>query len=90
MKFGRFLKKKRIERQFTLDEFAELCGVSAVYLYDIEVGETDTYAEGLFYKMASILGMDGDDFIIESGRIPKWAYKYILKNWQSIKPSLKN
>lgn len=90
MKFGKFLKRKREERNLSLEEFASQCGVSAIYLYDVESGTTDTYAEGLFYKMAGILGMDGDEFIIQSGRIPKWAYKYILKNWAQVKPLFRN
>lgn len=88
MKFGKFLKAKREEMHLTLDELALMCGVSSIYLYDIENDQTDTFAEGIFYKMANILSIDGDEFIIKSGRIPKWAYKYIIRNWPQVKASL--
>ncbi len=88
MKFGDYLKAKREERGLTIEQFAERCGISPIYVADLEQGKTDTYAEGLYYKMAGILGLDGDEFIIKSCRIPKWAYKYILKNWPQVKVSL--
>lgn len=90
MKFGKFLKNLRESKGFTIEQLAKECGVSPIYLNDLELNKTDTFAEGLFYKMADILGIDGDEFIIKSDRIPKWAYKYILRNWNEIKASLKH
>ncbi len=90
MKFGKFLKNLRESKGFTIEQFAEECSVSPIYIANLESSKTDTFAEGLFYKMADVLNIDGDEFIIKSDRIPKWAYKYILKNWDEVKASLKH
>lgn len=90
MKFGKYIKNRREELNISLEEFANMCGISSAYITDLENGLTDTFTEGLFYKMAIILKVDGDDFIIKSGHIPRWAYKYIRKNWPVMRLFIKN
>lgn len=90
MRFGKFLKEEREKSGLTIQQLADECGVSVIYIADVESGESNTFAEGLFYNMARILDVDGDEFIVASGRIPKWAYKRILKNWPRIKAFLKH
>lgn len=89
MKFGKYLKSLREAKDLTIKQFAEKCGVSAVYINDLESNKTDVFAEGLFYRMAKILNVNGDEFIIKSDRIPTWAHKYILKNWKQLSSSFK-
>jgi len=85
MSIGEFLYKKRKEKKFSQKEIAELCGVSASYINALEEDSTDTHAEGVLYRLAKILDLEPDALIIARGHIPRWAEKYIIKNWTAIR-----
>lgn len=88
MEFEKLLKACRKESGYTIKQLAKECHISSQYLTDLENGNTDAYSEGVLYKLAQIFKLNGDAFVIKSGRIPTWATQQILKRWDYIKVEL--
>lgn len=72
MPFGKLLRKKRLEKGFSLRRFAELVGVSPTYLSHVEQGKVETppTAERV-RRMAELLGENADEWIALAGRMPE-------------------
>lgn len=70
--FGKLLRKKRVEKGFSLRRFAELVGVSPTYLSHVEQGKVDTppRAERV-RRMAELLGENADEWSALAGRMPE-------------------
>lgn len=70
--FGQLLRKKRLEKGFSLRKFAELVGISPTYLSLVEQGKIakPPTAERV-KKMAELLGENPDEWIGLAGRIPE-------------------
>lgn len=79
--FGDVLRKRRIEKGFSLRKFAELVDISPTYLSLVETGKAD-YAPAVerVLKMAELLGADPDQWIALAGRMPDDVKKIILKD----------
>ncbi len=88
MKFEKIIQEKRIEKKLSLKDMAEECGISATYLSALEKGNTETYAEGLIYKIAEVLDLDGDELIIAKNKCPRWVQEFVVNNWQETKAFL--
>lgn len=85
MDFGKIMKQNRLEKGLSLQNVAEECGVSSTYISALEKGTTETYAEGIIYKLAEVLDLDGDDLIIAKDKCPKWVQDFVVKNWEITK-----
>ncbi len=88
MKFGKIIQERRLEKKFSLAYMAEECGVSATYISALEKGTTESYAEGLIYKIAEVLDLDGDELIIAKGKCPRWIQEFVINNWSETKKFL--
>lgn len=83
--FGAVLRKRRIEKGFSLRKFAELVDISPTYLSLVETGKAD-YAPAVerVRKMAELLGADPDQWIGLAGRMPEDVKKIILEDPESM------
>lgn len=85
MSIGSIIKEKRLEAGLSLRKFSRECGVSPTYISHVEKGKTLPPPQGLLYKMAEILDLDGDDLVIGKGEVPKWIQEMILDDWPKFK-----
>lgn len=85
MRFGKIIQQKRTEKGLSLRELAAECSISPTYLSDLEKGKTDTYAEGIIYKLAEELDLDGDELIIAKGKCPRWVQEFVVEHWEFTK-----
>lgn len=69
--FGKTLRDKRIEKDFSLRRFAELVGVSPTYLSQVEQGNVDPPTAERVKKMADLLEENPDEWIALAGRVPE-------------------
>jgi len=78
--FNELLRKKRVEKGFSLRRFAEKVGVSPTYLSHVEQGKVDTppTAERV-RRMAELLGENADEWIALAGRLPEDVREIIKK-----------
>jgi transcriptional regulator with XRE-family HTH domain len=77
--FGQALRKKRIEKGFSLRKFAELVGVSPTYLSQVEQHNVDPPTAERVRRIAEILGENSDAWIALAGRVPEDVSKIINK-----------
>ena len=61
LNFGDFLQKKRMERQITLRKMAELLGISAPYLTDIEKDRRNPPEMESLEQISKILNLSEDE-----------------------------
>lgn len=61
LNFGDFLQKKRTERQITLRKMAELLGISAPYLTDIEKDRRNPPEMESLEQISKILNLSEDE-----------------------------
>ncbi len=90
MTLGDIIKKKRLELNMGVHTLADMCGVSPIYISNVENDISSLPPQGLIHKLAKILGLDADSLLVGIGVIPEWAQEKILKNWKSIKDKIKN
>lgn len=69
--FGRALRDKRIEKGISLRKFAELVGVSAAYLSQVEHDNVDPPTADRVKRMADLIGENSDEWIGLAGRVPE-------------------
>jgi len=83
--FGAVLRKRRVEKGFSLRKFAELVDISPTYLSLVETGKAE-YAPAVerVRKMAELLGADPDQWIGLAGRMPEDVKKIILEDPESM------
>ena len=70
--FGRFLRKIRVAKGYSLRKFAELVEVSPTYLSQVEqdkVGSPPTVER--LNRMADVLSESRDEFVSLAGRVPE-------------------
>jgi predicted transcriptional regulator len=68
--FGSNLRGKRTAKGYSLRKFADLVGVSATYLSQVEQGNADPPTARRVQKMAEILGQNADELVALAGRVP--------------------
>ena len=83
--FGAVLRKRRIEKGFSLRKFADLVEISPTYLSLVETGKAE-YAPAVerVRRMAELLGADPDQWIALAGRMPEDVKKIILEDPESM------
>ena len=69
--FGQYIRRRRMEKQFTLREFARLVGVSPTYMSQVEQDVADPPTVERVRKMAELLEEDVDELIAMAGRLPE-------------------
>jgi transcriptional regulator with XRE-family HTH domain len=70
MGFGSFVRKKRQEMGFGLNEFARMLGVSPAYWSRIERGVEKPPKDELIQRAADLLGIARDEMFIQARRFP--------------------
>lgn len=68
--FGAVLRKKRMAKKITLRKFAEMIGVSATYLSQVEQDHFAPPTADRVTKIAELLGEDPDEWIRLADRVP--------------------
>ena len=61
MKFGEYLRQKRLEKNMKAKTLAELLDISPAYLSSLENGSRQPPSNELLEKMAAILGLSTDE-----------------------------
>ncbi len=69
--FGQSLRVKRISKGISLRKFAELVGVSAAYLSQVEHDNVDPPTADRVKRMADLIGENSDEWIGLAGRVPE-------------------
>lgn len=69
--FGQYIRRRRMEKQFTLREFARQVGVSPTYMSQVEQDVADPPTAERVRKMAELLDEDPDELIAMAGRLPE-------------------
>ena len=69
--FGKMLRDARLQRGFSLREFAEMLGVSSTYLSQVERGNFAPLTASKTARAAKLLVEDADYWIGLAGRIPE-------------------
>jgi transcriptional regulator with XRE-family HTH domain len=67
--FGQFLRKKRVEKGFSLRKFAELVGISPTYLSQVEQDNVDPPTADRVKRMAELLLENVDQWTALAGRL---------------------
>ncbi len=68
--FGKVLREKRTAAKISLRRFAELLGVSATYLSQVEQCNAPPPTAERVQHMAKLLNADADNLLALAGRIP--------------------
>ena len=61
MNFGEFISKKRVEKQITLRKMADMLGVSAPFLTDVEKDRRNPFDMEKLTQLAEILGLSNEE-----------------------------
>ena len=61
MKFGDFIKQKRIEKGFNLRKFAEMVEIAPAYMSDIENGKRNSPSKEIMEKFALLLSLNNNE-----------------------------
>jgi transcriptional regulator with XRE-family HTH domain len=92
MKFGKYLKRLRLNRGLTLLEVRRLTGVSVGYLSDIEQGNRPPPHPAILNSLARIYGVTPEELLRAAGYLVKrvkvvsreaaieWAFDAILRD----------
>src|SRR5207249_425496 len=62
---------KRVDKGFSLREFARMVGVSPTYLSQVEQGNVDPPTADRVKRMAELLGEQPDEWTALAGRVPE-------------------
>jgi len=76
--FGDWLRECRTTRGLGVRELARIMGISATFLSRTEHGQREAPAEDHLLRAADALGVDGDEIIVRSGRIPRDVKAWLL------------
>lgn len=69
--FGQVLREARLEKLFGLRKFAEMVGVSATYLSQVEQDNVAPPTADRVKRMADLIGENSDEWIGLAGRVPE-------------------
>ena len=70
MSFGLYIRQRRIEMGFGLNEFSGRIGISPAYWSRVERGIEKAPRDELIEKTASLLGMSVDELFLQAARLP--------------------
>ena len=74
--FGKFIRKKRKDKNITLVQLAKKTGLSQPYLSQIENGKRDTSRVDIINKIASALEIDSTELMVKAGSVPGYAHEF--------------
>ena len=77
--FGEKIKKKRLNTNMSLREFAKLMNISCAYMSRLENGEC-VPSEKVVARISDYLGIDFDELMLLTKRIPSEVENYIVEN----------
>ena len=78
--FGTCLREKRTSKGYSLRKFAELVGVSATYLSQVEQEHVPTPTADRVRRIAELLNENTDKWIILAGRLPDDLASIIMQH----------
>lgn len=78
--FGTCLREKRTSKGYSLRKFAELVGVSATYLSQVEQEHVPTPTADRVRRIAELLDENTDKWIILAGRLPDDLASIIMQH----------
>lgn len=78
--FGTLVREKRTAKGISLRKFAELVGVSATYLSQVEQGNCDPPTAERVRRMAEILNENSDELTALAGRVPEDLQRVMEKH----------
>ena len=78
--FGKYIRERRMNKEISLRKFAELVGISPVYMSKIETGDYSPPAEDKIKSIAKYLGIPSDYLLKLAGKIDSELYNIILNN----------
>ncbi len=78
--FGPLVREKRTAKGISLRKFAEMVGVSATYLSQVEQGNCDPPTAERVRRMAEILGENADELTALAGRVPADLTRLLQKH----------
>jgi transcriptional regulator with XRE-family HTH domain len=78
MKFGNFIRNKRLEKGYTLRRFCELVDISPTFISRMERDEIDPPREDKIVAMAQVLSIDAEELVFKANRLPDNIKKMII------------
>ena len=64
VRYGKALRKLRMEKKISQEEFAEKCGLHRTYISDVELGKRNVSLENI-ERISNALGVSLSDFFKE-------------------------
>lgn len=74
--FGKFIRKKRKDKNITLIQLAKKTGLSQPYLSQIENGKRDASRVDIINKFASALEIDSTELMVKAGSVSGYAHEF--------------
>ena len=74
--FGKFIRKKRKEKNITLMQLAKKTDLSQPYLSQIENGKRDTPRMDIINKIASALEIDPNELVVKAFSVTGYAHEF--------------
>ena len=87
MPLSEYIRRRRMEKQFTLRDFARQVGVSPTYMSHVEQDMADPPTAERVRKMAELLDEYADELIAMAGRLPE-DLSEIIQNRATEMPEL--
>ena len=78
--FGETVRNKRLEKNISLNKFAQMVGVSPPFISKMEVGDWNAPKEENIIKMAEILELDKDYLLSLAKKVSSDLQERILEN----------
>ena len=82
--FGQRVREMRMQKQITLRKFAEMIGVSATYVSQIERDEFKPPSEDKIRQIADLLGEDKDEMLALADKVSSDLPLIIQKHPQQV------
>lgn len=76
--FGRFIRSRRLDVGLSLREVARRIGVDPSHLHRVEAGKV-SLAEERCRDLARVLGVESDELVFKSGRVPSDVVELFLR-----------
>lgn len=74
--FGAFLREQRETQGLTLRKFAELCGVAASYVSNIESGSMPPPSQPIIERMAIVLNLRPNLLLVRAGKLSSSTWRW--------------
>lgn len=78
MTFGEFIRKRRLEKGYTLRGFSALVGLSPTFTSHMERDRVDSPSEEKINIIAKVLGIEEESLVFMAKRMPKNVKEMII------------